>query len=500
MQQFRSRLRHRWVPLCIVLLITVFQVLPGPRPVDDAYITFRYARHLANGQGFVYNIDQHVLGTTTPLFTLLLAALRVLLPGVDFPWLAILISAACDVMTIVLLRRLIIAFGQSPFVASIVALAYLLSPVRLGVALGGMETSLVVMLLVAASEAYVARRRVNQAALFSAFAVLARPDAILLPVMLALYEVFFRRRVPWKAGLIFAAVLTPWLVFAQIYFGSLLPTSITAKTQAYFLPSTSALTTLMDFVVLRVPLKDGVVPTATVGVGLFVLLTLYVLGVRSTVRAQPCAWPLVLYPFLYIVGLALGNPVIFAWYYPPLLIWLDTFVLLGIAALLGSKHFSWSRQVVWLAGVSMLLLIQWNGVLTKMQPPPVTLRQRENVYAQAASTLRDEIAPGSRVALPEIGVLGYALDRAYIIDTVGLVSPEAIPYLLRQRAPGQEFDYAISTEVMTALKPDYLIALEIFARPTLLQSPEFLEAYQLIKTFEASDFGSGGLLVFRRKS
>jgi len=46
-----------------------------PNTVDDAYITFRYARNLANGVGFVYNAGERVLGTTTPAYTLLLAAL-----------------------------------------------------------------------------------------------------------------------------------------------------------------------------------------------------------------------------------------------------------------------------------------------------------------------------------------------------------------------------------------------------------------------------------------
>lgn len=40
---------------------------------EDAYITFRYARNLANGNGFVYNVSERIYGTTTPLFTLLLA-------------------------------------------------------------------------------------------------------------------------------------------------------------------------------------------------------------------------------------------------------------------------------------------------------------------------------------------------------------------------------------------------------------------------------------------
>ena len=33
---------------------------------DDAYITYRYARNLADGAGFVYNPGERVLGTTPP--------------------------------------------------------------------------------------------------------------------------------------------------------------------------------------------------------------------------------------------------------------------------------------------------------------------------------------------------------------------------------------------------------------------------------------------------
>ncbi|MEW6648986.1 MAG: hypothetical protein AB1453_02220 [Chloroflexota bacterium] len=42
---------------------------------DDTFITYRYARNIARGYGFVYNPGEGVLGTTTPLYTLLLAAI-----------------------------------------------------------------------------------------------------------------------------------------------------------------------------------------------------------------------------------------------------------------------------------------------------------------------------------------------------------------------------------------------------------------------------------------
>ena len=122
------------------------------------------------------------------------------------------------------------------------------------------------------------------------------------------------------------------------------------------------------------------------------------------------------------------------------------------------------------------------------------------MYERTATDLVDLVKPGETVALPEIGVLGYALDMTYIIDTVGLVSPEAIPYLLKQPAPGQTFNYAISNEMVAALQPEYVIMLEVFARPTLLKSKEFLGAHDLIKTYDTQDFGSQGLLVFRRKA
>jgi hypothetical protein len=40
---------------------------------EDAFISFRFAHNISNGLGFVYNANEHIYGTTTPLFTMLLA-------------------------------------------------------------------------------------------------------------------------------------------------------------------------------------------------------------------------------------------------------------------------------------------------------------------------------------------------------------------------------------------------------------------------------------------
>jgi hypothetical protein len=78
MAQLKNR-RAPAVAIAIGLLAMAVIVYWGlKRPpefaVDDAFITYRYADNLRRGLGLVYNPGQSVLGTTTPLFALLLAA------------------------------------------------------------------------------------------------------------------------------------------------------------------------------------------------------------------------------------------------------------------------------------------------------------------------------------------------------------------------------------------------------------------------------------------
>ena len=40
--------------------------------MEDAYITYRYAQNLAAGNGFVFNPGERVLGTSTPLYAMVL--------------------------------------------------------------------------------------------------------------------------------------------------------------------------------------------------------------------------------------------------------------------------------------------------------------------------------------------------------------------------------------------------------------------------------------------
>src|SRR5215210_5968342 len=85
---------------CAGLLFLIWLRLhQPPNTVDDAYITFRYARNLATGVGFVYNAGERVLGTTTPAYAMLLAALSRLAGFYDYPRLALMVNALINALT-----------------------------------------------------------------------------------------------------------------------------------------------------------------------------------------------------------------------------------------------------------------------------------------------------------------------------------------------------------------------------------------------------------------
>ena len=109
---------------------------------DDAFITFRYARNLAEGTGFVYNAGEWILGTTTPGFGLLLSVFYLF--GLPMPESAILFNILCDGATLLLTLRFILDETEEtyPAISSLFALFFIGTPILARTSVGGMESSL----------------------------------------------------------------------------------------------------------------------------------------------------------------------------------------------------------------------------------------------------------------------------------------------------------------------------------------------------------------------
>ena len=74
-----------WLLVVPGVVALAARLVTTPHPIDDAYITFRYARNLAEGLGLVYNPGEWVLGTTAPLWAVVLAV-GYRLGAVDVAW------------------------------------------------------------------------------------------------------------------------------------------------------------------------------------------------------------------------------------------------------------------------------------------------------------------------------------------------------------------------------------------------------------------------------
>jgi hypothetical protein len=130
--------------------------------------------------------------------------------------------------------------------------------------------------------------------------------------------------------------------------------------------------------------------------------------------------------------------------------------------------------------------------------PEMAWFRLEQLYRHATQDLveREPLSDVTRIAAGDIGVVGFE-SGASILDTVGLVSPEAVSYA---PLPDEAYVgvYAISTELILDQRPDYLIALEVYVRNSLLRSEQFNRHYELVRRWPTEIYGSDGLLVYRR--
>ena len=217
---------------------------------DDAFITYRYARNLARGQGLVFNEGERVEGYTNFLWTVMhwLPERLGWSTPVFSQVVGIVVMVAAVAVTLRLARRL---FGSESF-AFLVALTLLANMSFLAYATGGLETmqqtllvtSVAALLLPVTATPRPAEtaRRVG-AGLCAGLAILTRMDsAVLITVWVLAYLVAQWRRSRGAGNSVSttfvaavqiagpaALLLLPWFIWKLSYYGNLLPNTFYAK-------------------------------------------------------------------------------------------------------------------------------------------------------------------------------------------------------------------------------------------------------------------------------
>lgn len=514
--------KHRVVLLVLIGVALLARILPQPRTVDDAFITFRYSRNIVEGEGFVYNTGEKILGTTTPLYTGLMALTGAIL-GDDYPTYALILNALADAGGVVLLFFLALELTQNPLVATWVALLWAVSPFSVTFAIGGMETSVHNLFMLGAWYSYLTKRPRWLGAM-CALGVLTRPDALLWAVPILVGQVLTSPPGPfsasregekanprydflqtWGIGLV---IIAPWLIFATVYFGSPIPQTIGAKDDVYLLEATQAI--LEFFVLYAVPFQGPVLPgalQAVIGViGIIIYPFLALVGLRS----QPRALPIFIYPWLYAMVFSLANPLIFRWYLvPPLPAY---FLAMGcglyaLVALLPETKRTMARNI--LVGAAILTVaFSLHGWTLRpdhepdMPAPRMAFHELEMNYEEMAKLLRRKygVNENTVIAAGDIGAFGF-YSRAHIFDTIGLVTEGTGKYYskaLLEEIRAEDFIYAIPPDLILDRQPEYVVVMDLFIREGLLKEPRFLEQYEQLE-FMPTDYYGDGMYVFQRK-
>jgi hypothetical protein len=504
-------------------LLAVIALLLGialhPLAVDDAFITYRYARHLAAGQGFTYNVGHPVLSTTAPLYALILAAGALAWP--DLPALAnglsaVALWAAATLVFILGCRE------KTPWVGGLAALFLVAHPL-LWLSLG-LETTLFLALALGALVAYWGGC-LHWTAVLLALTTLTRGDGLILTGVVAFHYALGwltwrgRRtasqsqagepegRTVLEAVGVYVVVLLPLLSWLTWRFGSPLPATLGAKgAQAElgvtgFYPHTTYLQ------------GAGVLVRA-----LLAQSPLYVLFVPAVAAGLVATWwrgrwvrLIVAWGAAHLGGYTILGVTPYYWYYVPLVLSLVCLAALGIVE---SAHWlAWhtplrpgaKRAVAWgvngLWAVALLVALgrsDWAMVqaLDGPVPPPddpvskVLPEAKVGIYQQAGLWLRDHTPVDAVVGVTEVGIIGYYAERT-MVDFLGLLEPEVAQALGRGDLYWALLRYQPDYLALTAISPLYAYDLRA--------DPWFQVAYAPLQTFSDPRFWGSPVTVYQRR-
>jgi len=424
--------------------------------LEDAFITFRYSANILRGDGFVFNPGERVLGTTTPLQTLILACLAYPFGPRTVPTVAAIIMPIFGLCAGVVLYGALVKRGV-PVPAAALGMAMLYADVAvIRTGIGGMETPLALLLMALSLWALVARRPAATG-VFCGLLVLCRIDGLVWTALIFIAALLSMRKAVLVQAAAFALTLLPWIIFATLYFGSPVPNSMLAKgvvrpgMARALLDPERAIAYVRWFI-------------SGTGIGADIRLfplwaTALVVGAWRILRDKPrTLGVLVAFPPVYALMMYLGRAPRYEWYLLPI-----TFVSLPIAALglyviyhaVADRLMRGNAKAVSYVGAVVIVALAAGycsaGVPMMLRHLRMAQENEDGFRRVVGLWLREHTDPNASVAMEAIGYQGYYSERR-VIDMAGLVTPRSVQFKRRTRQNGQIFDW-----ILRDFRPDCIV-------------------------------------------
>ena len=492
--------RSGLIVFCLAAMIGLSFALYTDQRWEDYYITFRVSKHLAAGEGLVFQVGERLHAFTSPL-GVLLPALASWLVGRESDdaalWAFRIVSIAAFAGAATLVWLTARRWGWSRFTCLFAAALVMTDAKSVGYSINGMETGLMLFFLAMTVYTFTESSRHAGWRLGAAWGGLmwTRPDSFVYFGSLALGFWLFpaaqklaaNRRALLeaylRAGLVCALIYAPWFLWAWSYYGSPIPHTIVAKGLGHRFPHWPV--GLFDLLTLpfRAWGKGGwdavLMPTYYVQFGGWPVFAAYagrtLLGLgllavllprmRPEVRALSLALNLCLFYLL--------NVYLYPWYMPPIAVL--AFIVLGGVGESLLRRVPW-RSLLLAPGIAALGLttslllasavqLKWQQRLVEGQRKQIGLWLRENRSSDTDT-----------VFLESLGYIGY-FSQLKMLDFPGLSSNEVVA---ARRKVGDNW-----LDLIEVLQPHWVIQ-----RPGELHSDRpdaksrFLAHYLPVKIFD----------------
>lgn len=468
----KQNLSAWWIILSAVVLYGLaftIRISLEREPIDDAYITFRQAERLWEGKGWAYNDGEKVIATTTPLWTLILAPLSPWLPGVA-RYLGVFLDSFVPGLILAVARCAGLEFLPAVFAA----LLYVFSPDAALCAPSGMELPLFHLLFVLAVLFQLIGWRFFQAASMGLLC-LVRPEGILAAGLITLTE--WRKPAAWLRVGCAVVPYAGWTAFTSLYYSSgLLPNSLQGKWDTYadgILWDPGRFLDLVDYwgsLFFKSLNRDTLynAPRAVIFFGLVVYAAWLLFRRRNPVWVFPA------YAILYTIAAQFVVVPLFSWYY------CHPSAGIGIGVVAGSFFVSKGVSRISLqlsrlgaiGAVGLWIFLAYGGLVAIQSWPENKVawvgrvlidHEREKGHRICAQAILNDLrihpieGRHPKVLVHDLGLLGYELREAYMVDVSAIATPHVTPW--HKKHPDKLGFFRVSKGLIEEEKPDYFVTM-----------------------------------------
>lgn len=417
-----------YILLCAALLAQALNNTSGQPgyPVDDAFIHMAIARHFAQDGRWSVDLSPFTSATSSPLWTLLLAAAFRLFGVWD--WSALLLSLLSGAAALLLAQRLLAKSGRQMIRLTLLALIIIFTPLPV-LGLTGMEHALHSLLTAAvlwSGSLYLTEKSPSSSLrwglpVLCALLPVTRYEGLFLIFWLIAGLLFQQRwRDALAAGLASASLMTVYGLISVANGWAFFPNSVLMKSQISLFSATG----LTQF--LTQGIYNLLDTPALLGLIIAVWLA-FALAESGGLTSPPLRWRVALFSGMFVLHLQLART---GWFfrYEAYLIFAGGLILMELAALLlrqleNERQLRFTPAVAAALGVVLLLLlpIAYRGG-NALSAYPLAVR---NIYEQQVQMARfvSRFYNGQTVVANDIGAISYYADIT-LVDVVGLANLE----------------------------------------------------------------------------